>query len=309
MPDLAWNVSTGDVVDAREVAAAPHLIPGPWQCPGCDVAMTPVACGAAGYRVSPHFRANGKHGRECQYDGWHSDVRHGEIRRIRRTMGPPASMPTLLRLAGPRPELCQPDQDGPGSGTAHAYRDRPDADGKPAPHESTSSMLHRVAAAYCRYPLERSRPLRIPECPGCTYGACIRQLRNTNGELASDNAALFAQIRFRAPRIEPHAMTIHLEPAHWKEPYSPNRRTPPDSVYCVSFRTETWKKRDRDRFRYELQKAVKNQRQDHNDRDKTWQTYLFFLGRLDKQVPALFNVNDHRLACFLRLHKTVYRKL
>ena len=165
MPDLARHNRTGDIMDAREVAAAPDLIPGPWHCPGCDVAMTPVACGPGDYEVSPHFRANGKHDLECRYDGWHSDARPGEIRRIRRSMGPPASMPTRLRLAERRPQRHHHDQAESDAEMVYAYRGRPDRDDAPDAHESTATMLHRIADAYCSYPLERSRRLRIRNAP------------------------------------------------------------------------------------------------------------------------------------------------
>ena len=104
-------------------------------------------------------------------------------------------------------------------------------------------------------------------------------------------------------------MTIQLRPAHWNARYDPKKRTAPDAVYQVSFRTKAWRNRDRDRFRFDLLKAIADQRRDHADPDETWRTYLFFLGRPDPRAPTLFNVEDHRLACFVRLHKIVYRQL
>ena len=311
MPDLAQHGRTGDIMDAREVAAAPELIPGPWHCPGCDVAMTPVACGPCNYEVSPHFRANGKHDPECRYDGQHFDAKPGEIRRIKRSMsmGPPESMPTRLRLAERRPQRREPDRTNPDDQPVHAYRGRPDANDAPSTHESTASMLHRIADAYCCYPLERSRRLRIPECAGRTYADCFRQLKNTTGTGAFDYIVLFAPIRFQTPAVRDHTMTIQLGPAHWKAPYDPNAPTSPDAVYRVSFLTGTWRDRDRNRFRYKLLEAIDDQRRDHGDKDETWRTYLFVLGRQDPRDPALFNVEDHRLTCFFRLHKTVYLQL
>ena len=309
MPDLAHHGRTGDIMDAREVAAAPELIPGPWHCPGCDVAMTTVACGPCDYEVSPHFRANDKHDPECRYDGQYSDAKPGEIRRIKRSMGPPESMPTRLRLAERRPQRRDPDRIDPDAEPVDAYHGRPDVDDATDTHESTASMLHRIADAYCRYPLERSRRLRIPHCAGRTYADCFHQLKNTTGKVAFDYAVLFAPIRFRTPAVRERTMTIQLSPAHWKAPYDPDAPTSPDAVYRVSFLTGTWRGRNRNRFRYELLEAIADQRRDHGDEDKTWRTYLFFLGRQDLRDLALFNVEDHRLACLFRLRKTVYQRL
>ena len=296
-------------MDAREVAASPDLIPGPWHCPGCDVAMVPVACGPGNYEVSPHFRANGEHDSECRYDGLRFDTKPGEIRRIKRSMGPPASMPTRLRLAERRPQRRQPDQSDPDSETVHAYRGRANAGDASTVHDSTASMLYRIAEAYCSYPFERSTRLRIPECAGRTYSDCFLQLQNTSVIPTSDHAVLFAPISFRAPVHGRHTITIQLGPAHWKARFNPTARTKPDAAYRVTFHVEKWRNRDRDLFRHDLRKSIADQRADYADENETWRTYIFFLGRPDPHELALFNVVDHRLACFFRLHKTVYREL
>lgn len=55
--------------------------------------------------------------------------------------------------------------------------------------------------------------------------------------------------------------------------------------------------------------AVANQIRDHNDKDRTWKNCLFFLGDQDANDSATYLVDDHRLACFVRLHRTDYRNL
>jgi len=321
MSDLARYLPSREIMDAREVASDPELIPGPWQCPGCCVAMMPVACGSDDYRVSPHFRANGRHASECRYDGMHPDADPGEIRRIQSSMGPPESMPTRLRLVERRPQRRDSDPADPPAARSHIHRGRLDAAAPSPTHESTASMLHRIADAYCRYPSERRRRLRVPECAGRAYRECFQALKNTTGSPPFDRKVLFAPIRFRRPDVLDDVVTIELAPAVWLSPRDPANPVPPDAVYRVSFRTGPWSERDRRRFRRDLEKAISDQKRDHYDDqkhearrsnkhiEKTWVTYLFFVGAQDPDDRALFTVDDHRLACFFRLHKDVYRNL
>ena len=271
--------------------------------------MTPVACGPGAYKVSPHFRANGQHAAQCRSDGLHPDARRAETRPTRTSRGFAEPIPARLLLARIRPQRRDPDTTNPEAVATRTYRRWRDAGASPTPHESTASTLHGIADVYCRYPAQRSRRLRVPGCAGRTYRECFRPLNNASGYVRHEPGVLFAPIRFRRPAVRGHTVTIEPVPAVWLSPRIANRPTPPDAVYRVSFLTGSWTERERDRLPHEVHEAVANQMRDHRDQDRTWRTYLFFLGAQDAEEPATFRVEDHRLACFFLLHKNDYRNL
>ena len=308
MPDLARHRPTGIVMDAYELACAEEELTNEWVCPGCDVVMIPVACGDVDYKVSAHFRAIEPHDATCSFDGLHPNARRGEIRNVEQEAGHPAAMPNVLRLATLRPQLRDECNGRPDTVPVNPARGAGDDDGVRAAHAATASMLHRIAAAYCRYPAQRGARLRIPNCGGRTYQRCFRRLKNAHDRVLYEYRVLFASIRFSHPTDRDNVVTIELEPAIWRSGWT-GTRMPPDERYRVAFHTEAWSQRSRDRFRHGLDEAVAAQRVFVNARNDLWRTYVFFLGEQDPRDWSTFLVEDHRLVCFLRLHRDVIERL
>ena len=294
-------------MDARELSLSPEYLSDRWKCPGCKVEMIPVACDAGDYRISPHFRANGQHEQSCEYDGIYQDAKDGEIRTVEETMGPPEFMPGVLRLAGQRPQHRELDCDEHTELSTNRYRGKGSEQTSLTTHESTATTLRRIAEGYCRYPSERNRRLKIPGCHGKTYEQCFGELRNANELVQFEVKVLFAPIRFKRPIVHGSTITLELNPAIWLTSGCKGNSTQPDMNYCITFHTEKWSESILRRFNSELNEAVTAQRE--NNEDKTWSTYVFFLGEQDNENLAQFNVRDHRLVCFIKLHRDVYHSL
>jgi len=137
--------------------------------------MAPVACGPHEYKRVPHFRASPNHEKTCTDDGPHRDAKHGDIRRIKNSVGPAERVPSVIVLKRGRPQLGDADPANPAAVPIHAYRRQGEPGASAGPHTTTAATLHPVALFYCEYPSERWRSLRIPGCAGDTYEACFRR--------------------------------------------------------------------------------------------------------------------------------------
>lgn len=310
MPDLARNKRTGSVVDAREIFLSGEGLDDDWVCPGanCNADMKLIACDRdKKYEVSPHFRAKkpAKHAQNCSYDGLRKIVANGRVKTIKETMGIPEALPSVLRLASKRHQLpAQPTQ----VGLADESRDIYVGEGAGWPqdrkHESSASTLRRIAEAFCAFPLERDRPLRIPNLCQGTYTSCFQRIKHTSGFHKFENRIFYCPIRFTKPHRDTVSLTVELNAAVWPQSADENVKTTPQSQYRVSLLMDNWEDRNRNRFVADLNEAITSQREAHNKSSK-WQVFAFFIGQQSPNDQALFVVNDHRLVCFLTVKENV----
>lgn len=299
MPDLAENMVTGEVLDARELADTGIGLDDPWKCPGCDVRMKPIACGEGPYKVSPHFRGEGEHKVDCDIDGLRKIVVNGRVKPVRGVMEVTDGIPTALTLAERRPQRPSTEsEEGDADAVLGVRRGRGNNDTGARRHEATASTIRRIAEAYCSFPDERGRRLKIPGCVGNTYESCFQRLNNTKGYVHFSRHVMFAPIRFSKPQEEDGATVMELDSVVWPETAGADGKWHPLARYRVALPTGDWSARSRNRFSRDLEEARNEQRDGHNE-GADWKVFAFFLGDQSEDDLALFNVIDHRLICFL----------
>lgn len=302
MPDLAQNATTGQVLDARELAATQDGINDAWVCPdpSCAVGMIPIACRDADYRVIPHFRARGPHVFGCKADGLRSIVNEGRLHPIQTEMPFPEIFPTVLYLAAQRPQRPAEGQQANG-GVVDAYRGQ----GAEAPnanlHHATASTLRRIAEAFCAYPLDHDRPLRIPGLTGTTYRTCFKRIINTQGFIDDPQKVLYAPIKFSKIESYEDLLTVELNPAVWPTEHKDDKKIKPVANYKVEFNIGQWSEGCRRRFSCEIKKFINIQRENYI-KESDWSVFLFFIGTQDENNRNVFRVNDHRLFYLIELN-------
>jgi hypothetical protein len=299
MPDLAKNILTGRIVDARELADTGDGLEDNWKCPGCDVPMTPVACGAGPYKKVPHFRAEEPHKIDCDFDGLRRIVVNGRVKPVRGVIPITDGMPSILVLAGERlqrPSIANED-DGVVGVCGGARRRGTEVMGARW-HEATASNIRRIAEAYCGYPDERGRPLKVPGHFGSTYEDCFRRLKSTKGYSRFRRRVMFAPIRFSKPLETGGITEIELDSVVWPEVSGENGNWKPLARYRLALPSGNWSGKSYKNFSKDLKEAQREQRDAHNE-GGDWKVFAFFLGDQSEDDLTLFKVIDHRLICFL----------
>jgi len=302
MPDLALNVTTGQVLDARELAATQNGIDDDWICPdsNCAVRMVPAACRNAKYRVSPYFRALEPHMIGCKADGLRSIVKEGRLHPIQTKMTFPEVLPTVLYLAAQRPQRPTAEQQADG-GCIDTYRGQGAEAPNASRHHATASTLRRIAEAFCAYPLDRDLPLRIPGCVGTTYRTCFKRVGNTQGFVDDPKKVLYAPIRFAKKTICEEVLTVELNQVVWPSEHRDDVKIIPEANYKVEFNMGEWSEGCRKRFLCEVDKFIYIQRENYRVKSD-WAVFLFFLGTQDENNKNVFRVNDHRLIYLIELN-------
>lgn len=129
------------------------------------------------YRVVPHFRVEGTHADDCDWEGLQVDIATAEPHEVLARRNLPGLEPVRLRLVERRPHVA-PDaaQFDPGrpKGLGAAGHGGEAAAGA---HDAVAGTLHRIAEAYLAFPYWRDRPLEIPGCDGKTYAECFSLLQ------------------------------------------------------------------------------------------------------------------------------------
>ena len=295
-------------MDARELQAPENGLDSEWECPDCSVEMTAVACGDAEFKVSPHFRAVGQHEEDCEHDGRRKLVKSGSIQNIQKSIGKPYDMPSILRLLEERPQRPSPASNEEPKESVDSYRGIGRDGLVKSPHQSIASTIYRIAEAYCIYPSERERQLRVPDCEGNSYATCFYELKKSTGFVNLTRRIMFAPIRFRTPNCQSKTITFELAPAVWPlQRDNPENRRPLKN-YGISIDTEEWTEHSRKLFETELINSVQKQKENYHN-GYQHKTYVFFLGQQQESDLVSFLVSSRQLVCFLDLHKDVYTQL
>ena len=217
-------------------------------------------------------------------------------------------MPSVLRLLDERPQRPGPASDEEPKESIDTYRGIGRDGLVTNPHESFASTIYRIAEAYCIYPSERDRQLKVPRCKGKSYATCFYELKSRTGYVNLIRRIMFAPIRFSTPNYQGKTITLELAPAVWplKRDNPENRK--PLKNYSISIDTEEWTVRSRKLFQTDLRNSIQKQTKNYKD---DWQrkTYVFFLGLQQEHDLACFLVNRRQLVCFLDLHSDVYSRL
>lgn len=309
MPDLAENIVTGEVLDARELAETGSGLDDPWRCPGCNVRMKPIACGEGPYKVSPHFRSESEHKVDCDIDGLRKIVVKGRVKPVFGVMAMTDGIPTILNLVQRRPQRPSTEnEEADAEGVLNALHGRGNNDAGTRRHEATASTIRRIAEAYCGFPDERGRRLKIPGCEGNTYASCFQRLRHTKLYVRFSRRVMFAPIRFSRPQENGGITVMELDSVVWPEAIGADGKWHPLARYRLALPTGDWSARSRNRFSKDLEEARNEQRDSHNE-GVNWKVFAFFLGDQSEDDLAIFKVTDHRLICFLTICDDVLSKM
>ena len=302
MADAARNTTTGRVMQAAALRRGVGNAAGPWQCRACGAAMAAVGRGAGRFRVSPHFRANERHARDCDADGNERSTASRNVRVAVRNRSTAGEGPSALRLPALRRQRPRAGQsvEAEDHEDLHVKRDRGEA--APGTHGRTVSTLRPVSEHYSFHPEKRGEPLTIPGCPRATYGGLFGKLSGTTGYARWPRKVLFAPIRFKGAWIGNDTFVVYLHRVIWSSRRDGEERQPL-RYYRITMTAREWSEGTRGLCRDEWREAV--QLQSGNYRQRRRRTvYAFFLGEQERGDLSNFVVRDHRLVCFLNLRET-----
>ena len=302
MSDRARKQNTDNIIDAKSLKKSKTELEGPWECPACKVEMVAVACSNENYKVSPHFRANGKHEENCDLDGKRVLVEERNVRKTTKRMGTPTPMPSVLRIIEKRPQRASQQESGKIEGRIDSYTGAKPNSHTNGSHESSASTIQRIVEAHLSHPSEQDHPLRIPGCDGRTYGTCFHKLKNIPRYTKFKLRIMSAPIRFTDLRYHENEMVVYLNRGILPYFLDDRGKWKLSGYYRIHFLTDEWTERKRELFRNELLEAVRRQKEYYRG-DRKREVFVFFLGEQQADDLASFLVDKYQLACFIDLHR------
>ena len=286
--DLACDKHTGEIIDAVQLWLISSVDPLGYECRGCGVPVVPCS-----YRhenkVRPYFRVKEAHKADCNVDGEIELVKRAQKQSVQTSEGIPGGFPDRLILQDSRPVV---DQNVGSPTTSSRGECRSNSNEGRRVHRNArwaAKTIRPICRTFINFPFDRNLPLAVPDVPANTFQHVFRSLKRdqiiTYPELHIFNAPIY----WKRPIIDEEKFEILLSYGEWKE----QKLIQP---YQVRIDWRDWSKVKRDYVVKEIETAISESKEakKNGEKKKGW---LFFIGRQDENIPALFHVEDHRLIC------------
>lgn len=284
--DTAYITHTGKIIEAEELWLMPHSpTEYNYACRGCYAPVIPCSYQSEN-KKRPYFRSKEKHNPDCDIDGERELINKGKQGQVSNQNSFPGRYPNSLQLKDERTEVEADSTDKQTLKPKQKTASTTSSTGGALQYRGhyIANTIRPICRFFINFPYDRHLRLKISGIEGESYKNIFTYLANGDPELYKKIKLYYACIKWKSITEHDDHLDAELLPKGKSESYK------------VRINWKNWSTSKRNYIKNELVAGTQEAIDAHQSTKRGW---LFFIGNQDTENPHIFNIDDHRLMCYI----------